>query len=148
MDLRESQLRGEESLSIVRRGPLITKYYKLADPSGRWPTRELWREQIEDRRRASFHVWPVRLHPIQAIGYDERTLWTCTYFLESVRPATADDSAEMRRVARESGMTWLGDIKTENIIVSREGPTLIDFSIGPTYPRLTNCAPNDSPTQS
>ena len=121
MKLRECQLRGEESLSIVRRGKWVWKQYKPLDPRGRWPSANAWREQLGARVAASQeipHINPVRR------WFIERGI-VVTPWVAAVRETTGHDVAKLRAILPR----WIGDVTARNVIVGADGPVLIDFCV-------------------
>lgn len=116
-----SNLRGEESLSIVRRGKWCWKTYKPLDPTGRWPGEHFWRQQLAKRVAASHelpHVNPVRR------WYFERGIAVSPWII-AVRETTSEDVAELRNLLPK----WIGDVTLRNVIVGERGPVLIDFCV-------------------
>lgn len=121
MKVRECQLRGEESLSIVRRGRWVWKAYKPLDPTGRWPGEHFWRQQLE--RRVEWSRRTLNVNPVRRWFPD--TLTAVSLWIEPMRETTAGDVAWLR--------CWLGygigDVTPRNVIVGENGPVLIDFCV-------------------
>lgn len=120
-------MRGEESISIVRRGKWVWKTYRPLDPTGRWPSRAAWRSQLKDRAIISREAGPVLFNPVRR--WLPKSLTAVSLFIEASRPSTERDAELMWLYAPK----WLGDITPSNIIVidSQIGElrVLIDFCV-------------------
>jgi hypothetical protein len=126
VDGQTAKLRGEESLSIVRRGKWCWKTYKPLDPTGRWPSAVAWQEQLASRvvlSRAEFP--PLLINRVRRWFPCE--LVAVSRFIPAARETTAEDVAYVKLIAPK----WVGDIKSANIIIMDCGPVtvpvLIDF---------------------
>lgn len=128
MKVRECQLRGEESLSIVRRGRWVWKTYKPLDPTGRWPGVYFWREQLTRRAELSRTlVPPLLINRVRR--WFPRELVAVSRFIPAARPTNNADVEYVKVVAPK----WIGDITPANIVIMDCGPVavpvLIDFCV-------------------
>jgi hypothetical protein len=114
-------MRGQESLSIERRGRWCFKVYKPADPLGVFASPAAWLEQLDTRATLSRQL--PHGNPVVLWLRDYRL--AVSAWIEAVRPTTADDVDAVRGALP----AWIGDVKVDGVIVSQAGPVLIDFRV-------------------